>query len=152
MADIVVAMTSMTAAPAKLPGKPAEKAKPFKPLDELISGVRSLTAAVIRVANSAKFGTGDTRPTLAWAVTRLGMREVYRVVLEIVTAPGLKGPDAALFGKVDLWQHSLATAVASQVLSERLTHEDNDVVFSAGLLHDIGKMVLVRAARKEYVV
>jgi putative nucleotidyltransferase with HDIG domain len=73
------------------------------------------------------------------------------LALAIVMAPGLKGPDAEVFGRVDLWRHSLATAVAAQVLAEHVSSEDPEVVFSAGLLHDIGKTILVRAAREQYV-
>lgn len=119
-------------------------------LAELIRLDGSLTAALFRVANSAAFaGEGKAR-SLSEAVGRLGMREVYRVVLEIVTAPTLKGPDSSLFGRVDLWQHSLATAVAAQTLASHLTEEDAEVVFTAGLLHDIGKTALVCAAREDY--
>jgi putative nucleotidyltransferase with HDIG domain len=120
-------------------------------LAEVIRIDPSLTSAVFRVANSARYiGRGATH-SLSQAIVRLGLREVYRVVLEIATVPSLNGPDPSVFGRVDLWRHSLATAVASQVLAEHLTQQDPEVVFSAALLHDIGKTVLVRAAKKQYV-
>jgi putative nucleotidyltransferase with HDIG domain len=111
----------------------------------------ALTAALFRVSSSATFSGGQRAKTLTEAVGRLGMREVYRVILEIVTAPALKAKEAELIGRVDLWRHSLATAVAAQTLAEHLTTEDPEVVFSAGLLHDIGKTVLVRAGRAQYL-
>jgi putative nucleotidyltransferase with HDIG domain len=120
-------------------------------LAEIIRIDPNLTATVFRVCNSANFATDATTHSLSQAIVRLGMREVFRILLGVVTAPTLRGPDAAVFGAVDLWRHSLATAVASQVLAERLTKEDPEVAFSAGLLHDIGKTVLLRAARKQYV-
>lgn len=119
-------------------------------LAEIIRLDVSLTAALLRVANSAALAGERKARSLSEAVSRLGMREVYRVVLEIVTAPVLKGPDASLFGRVDLWRHSLATAVAAQTLAAHLTDEDPEVVFTAGLLHDIGKTALVRVAREDY--
>lgn len=119
-------------------------------LAEIIRIDPSLTAAVFRVSNSPHYAGRATTHSLSQAIIRLGMREVYRVLLAIVTAPAFKS-DAATFGQVDLWRHSLATAVASQVLAERLTHEDPEVVFSAGLLHDFGKTILLRAARKQYL-
>jgi len=119
-------------------------------LAELIRIDPSLTAAVFRVSNSARFASHGAAHSLSQAIVRLGFREVFRVILEIVTAPALKDPDASLFGRVDLWRHSLATGVAAQVLAERLTKQDPEVAFSAGLLHDIGKSILLRVARDEY--
>jgi putative nucleotidyltransferase with HDIG domain len=119
-------------------------------LAELIRIDPVLTAAVFRVSNSARFAVHGLAHSLSQAIVRLGFREVFRVILEIVTAPALKDADVSLFGRVDLWQHSLATAVASQVLAERLTQQDPEVAFSAGLLHDIGKSILLRAARDQY--
>lgn len=120
-------------------------------LAEIIRIDSGLTASVIRVSNSAQYAGPVRTHSLSEAVARLGMREVYRLLISIVTAPTLRGPDGAAFGQVDLWHHSLATAVASQVLAERLTKEDPEIAFSAGLLHDIGKTLLVRANRKQYV-
>lgn len=120
-------------------------------LAEIIRIDPSLTAAVLRVSNSARYRGGEKTASLSDGISRLGLHEVYRLVLAIVTAPEFKGTDAAVFGRVDLWRHSLATAVASQVLSERVNKEHTEVVFSAGLLHDIGKTILVRAAREQYV-
>src|SRR4051812_20198452 len=120
-------------------------------LAELIRIDPSLTAAVFRVSNSARFASHGAAHSLSQAIVRLGFREVFRVILGIVTAPAFKDPDASLFGRVDLWRHSLATAVAAQVLAERLTQQDPEIAFSAGLLHDIGKSILLRVARDQYV-
>jgi putative nucleotidyltransferase with HDIG domain len=110
-----------------------------------------LTAAVLRVSNSARYRGGDTTDSLSDAIARLGLQEIYRVVLAIVTAPALSGPEATILKEINLWHHSLATAVASQVLAEHLNKEHPEVVFSVGLLHDIGKKILVTAARARYV-
>jgi putative nucleotidyltransferase with HDIG domain len=83
-------------------------------------------------------------------VLRLGMREVYRVVLEIVTCAALNAHDGFGLRRVNLWRHSLATAVAAQILARHLTAEDTEIVFTAALLHDIGKALLAKAAGAEY--
>src|SRR5438045_7861595 len=46
-----------------------------------------LTANVFRIANSARWGAAGKAASLSEAILRLGMREVYRLVIEIVTAP-----------------------------------------------------------------
>jgi putative nucleotidyltransferase with HDIG domain len=109
-----------------------------------------LTANVFRIANSARCGANRKAASLTEAILRLGMREVYRLVIHIVTSPALKMPDAFTFGRIDLWRHSLAAATAAQVLARHAGVEDPEVVFTTGLLHDIGKTVLSRLAEKEY--
>lgn len=109
-----------------------------------------LTANVFRIANSARWGAAGKAASLSEAILRLGMREVYRLVIEIVTSPALKTPDGFDFGRVDLWRHSLATAVSAQALARHRTDECPDFVFTAALLHDIGKTLLSRVAGEEY--
>ena len=119
-------------------------------LGEVIRIDANLTTAVLRVSNSAKFATAAPADNINQAIVHLGFREVYCILLEIVTGSCLKGPAGFIFGTVDLWRQSLATAVASQVLAERLTKQDPEVIFSAGLLHDFGKTILARVALKKY--
>ena len=119
-------------------------------LADLIRVDPGLTADVLRIANSASFGGARKTGGLAEATTRLGLREVCRIVMEIVTSPALKARDVFGFQRVDLWRHSLATAVASQTLARHLSDEDPEYVFTAGLLHDIGKALFARAAGADY--
>jgi putative nucleotidyltransferase with HDIG domain len=117
---------------------------------EIIRIDPGLTANVFRIANSARWGAAGKAASLSEAILRLGMREVYRLVIEIVTSPALKKDDAFYFGPVDLWRHSLATAVAAQELARHRTNENPEFVFTAALLHDIGKTLLGRVAGEEY--
>jgi putative nucleotidyltransferase with HDIG domain len=117
---------------------------------EIIRVDPGLTTNIFRAANSASCGAARKASSLNEALLRLGMREVYRFVTEVITAPALKTADVFAVGRVDLWTHSLATAVAAQVLARHLTEEDPEVVFTAALLHDIGKAVLGRAVGQRY--
>jgi putative nucleotidyltransferase with HDIG domain len=122
----------------------------FERLGELIRIDPALTADILRLSNSAIVGGARRNESLSEAMSRLGLREVYRIVTEIVTAPLFKSVAAAPYQPIDLWRHSLATAVASQVLARHLTPEDPEVAFTAGLLHDIGKSLFSRVARADY--
>jgi HD-like signal output (HDOD) protein len=123
---------------------PAELAK-------LISHDSSLTAAVLRVANSAAFRAVGRIETVRDAITRIGMREVARVGCAL-SAKSVFDPqrrsEQALFGPVflDLFIHASSSALASSALAMTLPKlkTKSDTVFVSGLLHDLGKSVALR--------
>ena len=108
---------------------------------DLISYDTSLTASVLRVCNGAIYTRGTPIDNLLSAVTRLGSREIYQiVVLTVATTLAADQPSYGVEAS-DLWQHSVATAVAAQLIA-REVREDENVVFTAGILHDVGKIIL----------
>ncbi len=104
----------------------------------------ALTVKVLRLANSAAFAGSRKFNTINSAVVRLGTQLVVGMVLRTL-ASGIF--DKQLFGyesaSEDFWNHSLRTAIASREIA-KLTDIgiQLDLVFTAGLLHDIGKSVL----------
>jgi putative nucleotidyltransferase with HDIG domain len=108
---------------------------------DLISYDASLTASVLRVCNSAFYSRGTPIDNLLSAVTRIGSREVYQIV--VLTVGALLSGSQKAYGieACDLWQHSVTTAVAAQLIA-REVREDENTVFTAAVLHDVGKIVL----------
>ncbi|MCL4233712.1 MAG: HDOD domain-containing protein [Deltaproteobacteria bacterium] len=113
----------------------------------IIADDPALTSAVLKVVNSAYYGTaGKDIASVAHAVTRLGIQEVGR----ICTAVGI----ARIFGKgsksIDLaafWRHSITVAYTTRVLGEYAGGVDRietDNSYTAGILHDVGTFVLER--------
>jgi len=120
-------------------------------LAELIRVDPGLTANVLRVANSAAFAGAYRMENLSAAVLRLGLREVYRIVLQVVASPVFLNATQPGASSLDLWQHSLQSAVAAQVLA-RWLGEDSELAFTAGLLHDVGKLIFHQLFGKDYIV
>ena len=121
--------------------------------DDLADVIRidpGLTVDLLQIANSAYLAGRQRAESLAEAILRIGLGEIYRAVLKIVASAGLKSADAFATMRVDLWRHSLAVGVASQILAARLPDERSETCFTAGLLHDIGKVLLARAAPVVY--
>ena len=116
----------------------------------LISYDPALTASVLHVCNSAFFGSITPAESLQDAVTRLGFKQVYRLVAAVSGARCL-APAQSGYGidKGELWQHSVTAAVAAQLIAKKVGDDEN-VVFTATLLHDIGKIVLTEALEKKY--
>jgi putative nucleotidyltransferase with HDIG domain len=108
---------------------------------ELISYDTSLTASVLRVCNSAYYSRGVPIDNLLSAVTRLGSREIYQIVVLTVGAMFSIGQRGYGIEACDLWQHSVTTAVAAQLVA-REASEDENTAFTAAVLHDVGKIVL----------
>jgi putative nucleotidyltransferase with HDIG domain len=116
----------------------------------MISVEPSLTANVLRVCNSAAFGGSLPTTDLQEAVTRLGFQEVYRLVTAATGAKLLAAPQKGYgLDPGELWKHSVASAVAAQLMARKLAEDDN-VVFTATLLHDIGKVVLAQSIEESY--
>jgi putative nucleotidyltransferase with HDIG domain len=117
---------------------------------ELISLDPALTVALLKRCNSAAFSGSETATDMFEAVIRLGLYEVQCVVATLVGARAMSLGKAK--GGVDagnLWRHSVVTAVAAAALAKRL-QEAEATAFTAGLLHDIGKLVFASVESSTY--
>src|SRR5690349_8335015 len=80
---------------------------------EVIRVDPGLTADVLRISNSAFLGGRERVDRISEAIVRVGFREIFRLVLTVVTAPVFTSQEAFRLQKIDLWKHSLSTAVAT---------------------------------------
>ncbi len=109
----------------------------------------ALSARTLRFANSSFYGLQAKVTTIQQAITLIGIDSVRHVV----TATALTGyfPPRSYVGFdfTSVWRHAVATAVCARVLARHL-HVNQDYAFTAGLLHDIGRLVLATYFRREY--
>ncbi len=119
-------------------------------LAEVISSDQALTAKVLRLCNSAYYGLPRNVTTISEAVMIVGFSSVKSLVLMITTQSTLnKGLLGYKIGPGDFWQHSLCTAESARVLAQHIDYPKTEEGFIAGLIHDIGKMVLNQYALPE---
>ena len=118
-------------------------------LADLIRVDPGLTADVLRVCNSATYALTYRAENIQQAILRIGFREVQRILMSVIMSPALKNPQNTYSSpQTDLWNHSLAAAVAGQSIAST-AGIDSDLAFTAALLHDIGKVVLSHAVPNE---
>ncbi len=110
---------------------------------EAIQYDQALTANILRVCNSAYFGARRPLYSVQDALVRIGFQQLLEIVLSYGSAflfsRACRGYDMA---EGDLWRHSVACALVSQNLAQRLQREKTSICFTAALLHDVGKIVL----------
>jgi len=127
--------------------------QPDRDVDEVVGLMRqdpAVTAEVLRRCNSSFFGNDEPVMDIYDAVFRLGFYEVYRVTVALfgqqsmATAKVAQGIDVEL-----LWRHSAMTAIAGGAMARHLG-ESEGIAFTAGLLHDVGKIVMASAEGARY--
>jgi putative nucleotidyltransferase with HDIG domain len=112
---------------------------------DLVAYDPSLTAAVLKLCNSAYFASDCPAENLYEAISRIGFYEVYRLVAAIIGSRTLSPSQPGYGLKAgELWKHAVTTAVATQQLADHLGEETNSA-FTAALLHDLGKIILAQA-------
>ena len=117
-------------------------------LDRVIRNDQALTARVLRMANSSVFGKSRRIASLTDAVILLGDGRLSDLVLGISAfdAVGADGADA--FAEA-AWDHSIDCAAAARAVAGLTESVSPDTAFVAGLMHDIGLLVMMRAAPAE---
>jgi len=103
-----------------------------------------LTADILSMANSSLYASGAPAATLHDAVRRLGLRRCQGLILSTCTAALMRSlPFDQARRREALWQHGYMTAVICRHLNETLRLGFSGEEFTAGLMHDLGRSLLV---------
>lgn len=102
-----------------------------------------IAAKVLRIANSSFFGLPSQVDSLLQAVTLLGFSGLQSVALASAVMDTFKSdPETAWFDHHEFWCHSIATAACAELLADRMG-VNGSLAFTAGLLHDLGRLAMV---------
>jgi HD-like signal output (HDOD) protein len=155
IADAIATAKDLPSFPEVVLRLEAEMARPepsFQTVGRLVHEDPALSARFLRIANSAFYSRGKAITDITQAVLRLGLAETRRLCLATAIISRFSEPTSPKLDR--LWVHSMAVALASQVLSSVARKpplvSTRESGFAAGLLHDIGILALEHLFPGEY--
>lgn len=118
-------------------------------LAKKVSSDQALTAKTLRFANSSFYGTPSKVTTIQQAISLLGVQSMRNLITVAAMSGCFPRSQCAGFDFKAFWRHSIATALCAELIAKQL-RINQEYAFTAGLLHDIGRLVIVTRFPKEY--
>lgn len=121
-------------------------------IDTLVKKIakdQALSAKTLRLANSSFYGMARQVATIQDAVIILGFRTVRSLATTAALMGALAANSPAHFNAIPFWRHSIAVAICARELTSHL-NLNPEQAYTAGLLHDIGRLVLVTQFPSHY--
>ncbi len=116
----------------------------------LVSKDTALSAKILKVSNSAFYSFAQQISSINQAVSILGINAVRSLVLSFSFLSMKGGRKKTHFDFEQFWKNSLACAVASKLILERVEGADTEEIFICGLLQNLGELILARTFPEEY--
>ncbi|MHC9539203.1 MAG: HDOD domain-containing protein [Vulcanimicrobiota bacterium] len=118
----------------------------------VISADQVLSAKLLAMVNSSFYGFSSKISSITKAAATIGFAGVRNLVLSTsVTDLFLMHSGDEAFNRVDLWKHCLGCGIAAKVIGNLLRRPDCEELFVAGLLHDIGKVIIDQYMNAKFV-
>lgn len=114
---------------------------------DVIESDESLSARVMKIANSVYFDRGEGSKTIEHAVQVIGLQELKSLLNACSLTDIFPSRHSA---RQQLWVNDVATAITARTLAAKLLPGKEDFAFLAGLMHDIGKLLILQQAEVKY--
>ncbi len=119
-------------------------------LKEIIIKDQTISSKVLMMANSAWYSLTKPVEDIKKAVVLLGFGTIRNIALSTSLMSGFSNVQSPVFDRNEFWVHSIAVAELCKYTSEFIKQKNPDKVYTAGLLHDIGRLVLYVINKLEY--
>lgn len=119
---------------------------------EVVEKDIGVTTKLLQIVNSAQFGIAQQIVSPTEAVQLVGVEVVRGLVLGLQAFSVYKSNPAKKAPPMNLWDHSLQVALSARRIAQAqgLSHRASEKAFLGGLLHDIGKIVIIANVPDEY--
>lgn len=123
----------------------------LKVVEKLIVEDQALSSTILKLANSVIFSGIVETTTVRSAIMRLGMAEIMQIVCADINNTLFSSLDSQIDVILkQLWQHSVACAYGSAILASNIhCGVIREEAFSAGLFHDIGKLLILKVVEQK---
>lgn len=116
-----------------------------------ISHDQAIAAKTLRLANSSFYGLARQVSSIEDATVILGLRTLRNIAVTAGLAGSFDGIHCRGFDFAAFWRHAIGTAITARTLARRVGI-DEDAAFTLGLVHDIGRLVLMSSYEEDYVL
>ncbi|WP_320041786.1 HDOD domain-containing protein [uncultured Desulfobacter sp.] len=118
---------------------------------KLVETDPGITAKALSIVNSSFFNLRSRVSAISEAVLFLGLDEIKKICLGVTFFEKMvKNSHKKPFDRTFFWRHCLCVASLSQAIAEEIGYPSPEDAYTAGLLHDFGRIVLDRAGRVNY--
>lgn len=152
MSDVVKNIRDLPALPViviELMGTLDQEDASTTALADKLSRDQALSAKTLRLANSSFYGMQSKVTTIQQAIAVLGFNSVRTLVTTAAIIGGFSSNKDVSYNFQAFWRHSIACAICAKILARHL-NLNQDYAFMVGLLHDIGRLVLVTGSPDHY--
>jgi len=112
-------------------------------LSNLVSRDQVLTAKILKIANSSFYGFSGEINTVKHAVVILGYDSLKEISLSMSVFNVFKSDKKnKYFDVTEFWKHSIGVGMCARLIAEKISYPNTSEAFTAGILHDLGKVVL----------
>ncbi|MBS1794942.1 MAG: HDOD domain-containing protein [Acidobacteria bacterium] len=109
-----------------------------------------LTTRLLKMANSSLYARRNTANSIQQAIEALGRKSVYDIVMLGAMADSFaKEIVSSIYGRI-LWEHSIVVGLLAREVGRLLGLRGTEEAFLCGILHDIGKILLLKAETEYY--
>lgn len=115
-------------------------------ITRILSEDAALCSRILRLANSPMFGYHAKIDSISNAVTVIGTRQLRDMALAVSVMGVFKGIPETLINMASFWQHSITIAIVARILATCRREANVERFFVAGILHDIGELILCTQA------
>jgi HD-like signal output (HDOD) protein len=113
----------------------------------IITEDQGLTARLLKLANSPMFGYFSKIDTIGKAVTIIGTEQLRDLALAMSVIEIFKNIPKEMFDMESFWQHSIACGIVARSLATYRRETNVERYFAAGILHDVGQLVMCVSSR-----
>ena len=118
-------------------------------IGELISLDTSLSMRLLKIVNSPFYGFPSSIETIPMAITVMGVRQLRDLIFTTCVVNKYAQIPTDILNPDTFWTHSIATAISAQLLAKKVNISNSERLFTCGMLHDLGVLIMAIAAPVE---